>query len=592
MVSKHLRYNHCAILYTCRLTIPYLNGSTEIQIKDYLTQYRDPLRKSFMDILLETSFMRSGTTSDMKIGHANEPIIMTNAMMLCKPGMQSLTHYKINFAASVGLVQNESHKFMHASPDYLMVVEDEERDKHVMFAEIKCRTRPTTIQRETRLSTGRNKWISVTAGHANFFKYVQRKSERMQLLHQAATLDLNKGLLLIGNNKGQVIRGIWISFSSALLSSYRLCMKDIHKESFAFTSEALIGVEDPDYYINPNNKLEVEKSIRKQCYVDYNSFVYNFRLWVAMRKMPTPLKSSNKVLPKLASLWNRSKNGSDVATGVMRGAWYPLPTSARTPQALVIQRCLFLMQMNIMRITNTISYKCDDTTREDIDKFRNRSNKFFGSYRAFVLHTRKHCILPLIEKEKQRHHICREIALQNVERDTPQTPTRGEDSNSTHQRNLRSTSTHLTITDVSSSLQITGTTPPTRKGSEVAAATRTLQCKMPISVSQLNTSGAKTCERCGQRTVFFCLGCHRYLCQKTGAIPKPNIPETYSCSVRTFNLNLGKRSRRKLTNDKTKSGKHFKRLPVEEDVEVQFNSTCHLIAHRHLFKGISDDSNS
>ena len=134
------------------------------------------------------------------------------------------------------------------------------------------------MQRETRLSTGRNKWISVTAGHANFFKYVQRKSERTQLLHQAVTLDLNKGLLLIGNNKGQVIRGIWITFSVELLSSYRLCMKDIHKESFAFTSEAQIGFEDPDYYIKPNNKLEIEKSIRKQCYVDYNSFVYNFKV--------------------------------------------------------------------------------------------------------------------------------------------------------------------------------------------------------------------------------------------------------------------------------------------------------------------------
>ena len=56
-----------------------------------------------------------------------------------------------------------------------------------------------------------------------------------------------------------------------------------------------------------------------------------------MRKLPIPLKCSNKVLPKLASLWNRSKNGSDVATGVMRGAWYPLPIGARSPQALVIQ---------------------------------------------------------------------------------------------------------------------------------------------------------------------------------------------------------------------------------------------------------------
>ena len=74
MVRMHPRYNHFTLLYNCRLTIPVLNASIEIQIQDYLIQYRDPLTRSFMDVLLQTSFMRSGTTSDMKLGH--EPIIM------------------------------------------------------------------------------------------------------------------------------------------------------------------------------------------------------------------------------------------------------------------------------------------------------------------------------------------------------------------------------------------------------------------------------------------------------------------------------------------------------------------------------------
>ena len=554
-----------------------------------MLQFKDPLLKTFMDILLETSFMRSGTTSDMRIGHINEPIIMRNAMTLCSPGQQTLTHFKINFVSSVGLVQNSSFLYLHASPDFIIIAQDNDGDKYVMFAEVKCRTRKNTIQRETRLSTGRNKWISVTAGDKNFYKYVQRNSERMQLLHQAATLDLNKGVLLIGNDKGHIIRGIWIKFPTEVIDSYRLCMKDVHQSTFQFTTEALLGDEDPEHYISPTLKLNIEKAIRKQCYVDNSSFIYNFKLWVAMRKLPIPLKCSNKVLPKLASLWNRSKNGSDVATGVMRGAWYPLPIGARSPQALVIQRIFFLMQVNIMKISNTLSYKCNGTVREDIDKFRNRSNKFFGSYRSFALHTRYHCILPLIEKEKKRSEFCTNLAFENSDLDVQDTPNPRREPTTTYRRTLRSTSAHALITNVSPSLKVTGSTPPTRKGSEIAGATRALQCKMPISVINMNSSGYTTCERCGSRTRYLCLGCHRYFCHTHGSEPKKDLPDLYSPNIETFTLTLGKRSRRKLI--ETTLGKS-KRVRVDEDFSVKFKSTCHLIAHRHHFEDMSNEQNS
>ena len=215
---------HCNIHYTYHIII-FLSSKT--QIKHYLLQFKDPLLKTFMDILLETSFMRSGTTSDMRIGHINEPIIMNNAMTLCTPGQQTLTHFKINFVSSVGLAQKSSFLYLHASLDFI-IAENNYGDKHVMFAEVKCRTRKNTIQRETRLSTERNKWILVIAGDKNCYKYVQTNSERMQLLYQAATLDLNKGVLLIGNNKGHIIRGIRIKCPTEIIDSYNLCINDVH----------------------------------------------------------------------------------------------------------------------------------------------------------------------------------------------------------------------------------------------------------------------------------------------------------------------------------------------------------------------------
>ena len=104
----------------------------------------------------------------------------------------------------------------------------------------------------------------------------------------------------------------------------------------------------------------------------------------------------------------------------MRGSWYPLPTSSRTPSALVVQRILFLTTINIMKIANFLTFKNQDGEFEEIDKFRNRTNKIFGSHRAFLLHVRKRCIVPMMRSEEART----QYALDHVNNNSnPTTPT-------------------------------------------------------------------------------------------------------------------------------------------------------------------------
>ena len=100
--------------------------------------------------------------------------------------------------------------------------------------------------------------------------------------------------------------------------------------------------------------------------------------------------------------------------------------------------------------------------------------------------------------------------------------------------------------------------------------------------------GYHTCERCDSRTIYFCLGCHRYLCHKNGADAKTDVPDMYSSSTIRFTLKLSTRFTRKLITDKTKSS-NYKRIRMDEDINVRFNSICHLIAYRHLFEVESDN---
>ena len=97
---------------------------------------------------------------------------------------------------------------------------------------------------------------------------------------------------------------------------------------FKFTEKALEGNEYPEFYIGNEDEKRIRAALDKQSKVDYASYIYNFKMWVAMRKLELPLLSSSKCKPLLPCIWNRSKNGSDVATGMIRGSWYSLPIPA------------------------------------------------------------------------------------------------------------------------------------------------------------------------------------------------------------------------------------------------------------------------
>ena len=308
-----------------------------------------------MDALLATSFMRRHSSIDTKLGHVNESIIMNNALMESE-GNASLTIFKMDFACEVGLVSNLEQDYLHASPDYLMLI-SKDGNRDVAFAEIKCRTRVHTANLDRQLSNGVDKWIEVNAGSSTFKTYVRNIKERFQLIHQAATLQIQKGLLIIGDRDGNIIRGIWIHFDNDLIQNYCKCLEGIYKNNFTFTLNALEGTREASYYINVTTTKLIEEAIKKQEYVDMESFLYNFKYWVAMRRGSLPLSTSKRCIPTIASLWNRSKNGSDVATGIMRGSWYPLPTASRTPSALVVQRILFLTTINIMKIATFLTFK-------------------------------------------------------------------------------------------------------------------------------------------------------------------------------------------------------------------------------------------
>ena len=70
------------------------------------------------------------------------------------------------------------------------------------------------------------------------------------MIHQAATLQIQKGLLIIVDRDGNIIREIWIHFGNKLIQDYTECLEGIYKNNFTFSLNALEGTREASYYIN------------------------------------------------------------------------------------------------------------------------------------------------------------------------------------------------------------------------------------------------------------------------------------------------------------------------------------------------------
>ena len=556
---------------------------TDTELKEQLIIHRSVPKKTYMDVLLSTSFMKKNSTPDTKLGHHNEPIIMNSAILESKK-IISPTIYGITYAASVGLVSSLDKGYLHASPDFLLLISKEDKTE-VAFAEIKCRTRVHTANLDRELDDGSNTWVEVDAISDQFKKYVRNIKERFQLIHQASTLQITKGVLVIGDKDGNVIRGVWINFDQELIDNYCRCLDGIYKENFSFTFEALEGRNDVTHYLDGDTRTAIQDAIKKQEYVDFDSFIYNFKFWVSFRRCTLPLMTSKRCIPSIAALWNRSKNGSDVTTGLMRGSWYPLPTASRTPSALVVQRILFLLTINIMRIATFLTFKGENGEYENIDKFRNRTNKMYGSYRAFLMHFRRRCIVPMMRRELSRKH----YALHCIEEDNPQRNIQSTPSHSstnvevTSRRQTRSTAKVKHIPEVNETLKVTDTTPTTRNKNGYNTERRVLKCKNPLLVRK--TGEGKKCIRCKAKTKTFCLGCHQHMCMYIAddANVETNIAQRFQDSTTAFKFNLGKRKSRPQLDTFTSTGKR-QRKTVSRDVSMEVQGTCYNIIHQHLLE--------
>lgn len=137
--------------------------------------------------------------------------------------------------------------------------------------------------------------------------YVTCIHELVQLLHHAYVYDFKRMLLLIGDDKANVIRGIWLNISSEIRSSYGHLLQFIFDMALKWAYDGILPAE---------KNLDEELSLIKG--LDLQSFLTHYSIWRQVTtKLPAPLPALERIIPRVFSAWNSVKGGSDTTTKLL-----------------------------------------------------------------------------------------------------------------------------------------------------------------------------------------------------------------------------------------------------------------------------------
>lgn len=249
-----------------------------------------------------------------------------------------------------------------------------------------------------------------------------------------------------------------------------------------------------------------------------------------------------------------------------------------------------------MKIGNAITYRQSGETREDIDKFRNRTNKLIGSYRGFILELRQKCLVPALRKEQARKgRACEDASPFNLELIT--TPTRGTDLSADMEiEPIRTRSSirkeFVSFSNSNPSIRLKGTTPPNSKSGTVEGQNRRQLCATPFFTFLCRSNGKKArgkqCGLCNRTTTFYCMGCHQYFCNLPPSQRKEDITEDLKTDTQIIEVGLGAKQKWIATGEKTLGGKVARRK-LDTDVAVAMKATCMNLAHKHKLMMKGDD---
>jgi hypothetical protein len=149
---------------------------------------------------------------------------------------------KVVMACTAPLVKKRSKRYARDSIDFIGISRDDYGETSAIGIEVKARVSNKRHQEETehlarirRLLGGdrtprqrKQKYFRVSAESPDFTELVDDTHEAVQVLHHAYVYGFESVLLLVGDNHGDVLYGIFVDVPAALESAYGKVLGDIY----------------------------------------------------------------------------------------------------------------------------------------------------------------------------------------------------------------------------------------------------------------------------------------------------------------------------------------------------------------------------
>lgn len=317
----------------------------------------DSLRLSLLERLLQSTYLPklSGRGKEYcKRGHELEPVL---AAKLQRDSDEGTTPYKLLSIFSPGNVRHRDRRYVSDTIDFLSVAKERDDETPVeenadsgsnteltvIGLEMKSREASQTEQQERlssqssqsqQSSTAETKYDCVDCDDENLCRFIVNTHEATQVLHHAYTFDLDIIGLIVGDDNGDIIRGIFIQFEKTLKEAYEKTLGTLYDLVLKWAYEGPIPVDGSNEAIADllTRALENRKIPRES----FDQLLEMSRFLDT--KMTLPLPPIARIVPFVCATWNALKGGSDTITKLLDSIGFRIPKPQQTPCGIVTGR--------------------------------------------------------------------------------------------------------------------------------------------------------------------------------------------------------------------------------------------------------------
>ena len=278
-------------------------------------------------------------------------------------------------AFSVGLAAKKNHEYAKDSIDFVMIVRDPScftatncNVCKVWGFEAKGRvTAKTAAEEDSFVMNLRKPHNRIPSSKA--WKFIQKESERFQLLQHAYVYDLDAVVLAVSNRQGELLTSVIVDYTEEDRENYGRVLINLKDLSLGWIYNKLLDPDEPVPI--PESICAIAATI--PALKDSHTLQSQVNVWHQLVTLPKPVPPCRLLIPTVYAYWNSVKGGSDTTTKLMDDCFLRIPRNSINTETTAITRLIMTVHVINHRAMQMFSAK-DNLDYPSLSHYRNAAS--------------------------------------------------------------------------------------------------------------------------------------------------------------------------------------------------------------------------